>query len=103
MGGDDANATFGFEPSLVLGSEQVVELLRILGVCGGEPPAYVRPARVSVGHGRIYMQQVDLRERQVPDVLDLLAAQIAPPKGRPRTMPLIKVRRLSEGEAIQQP
>ena len=58
--GDDADATFCVEPSLVLGLEQVVERVHVFGVDGGEPPADVGSAWVPVRHRGIDAQQVDL-------------------------------------------
>ncbi len=42
-----------------------------------------------------------MRPHQVPDVLDLLEAEVAPPIGRSRAVSLVEVRPLREGGAVQ--
>src|SRR6266487_1367647 len=100
--GHDADATIGFQLLLIRRPEQVVEFVYVFGVSGGEPPADIRAARVPIGHGGIDAPQVDLRKGQVADVLDLLDAEVAPPIGRPRAVPLVQVRRLPGDPAAEQ-
>src|SRR6266550_3628495 len=100
--GHDADTTFGFQLLLIRRPEQVVEFVYVFGVSGGEPPADERAARVPIGHGGIDAPQVDLRKGQVADVLDLLDAEVAPPIGRPRAVPLVQVRRLPGDPAAEQ-
>src|SRR5438309_6549927 len=84
----NTHAAFGFEPILVCRVKQLSELVRILSIGTREPPPNDWPRRIVIRDRRIDGGCIDVVEREIAAVCDVLRAKIAPPIRRPFHMSL---------------
>src|SRR5271166_1557291 len=78
VGVNDADATLGFQPLLIVFPKQPAKPLDILPVTTAEPGVHPWLGGVMVRHGRIYAVKVDLAEHEIARIADVLPTEIAP-------------------------
>jgi len=78
VGRDDAHSPLGREPVDSPSRQDAIERIDVWRVGRREPVLDVGRARDVIGHARIDLEQVQALEGEVPDVLDDVAAHIAP-------------------------